>query len=335
MRRDGTLVAAPSFLSTAYGSSYARAFPDRQVEVVPLLGRAQGPTSTFQVCDGVATSVTPVAPWDGEGSVPSRADLDRARQRLGVEVLWYPLMSTDVPATRALAAVEGVLVSERRPSPVIDWTCGGRELWSRVRNRLGSRAERRRRAFERAGLRFVDIVEPERAVSFVAEVERRSWKAAAGQDMISREQLALYATLLRDGVLRATAVMDADRPVAFRLDGLAGDTLYCVKWSYDDAYRKTSPGFMLITCDLAERYADAPLARVDLFGGPDSLKDAVTTSSRHRVDIAWPGGVRAAELARCGRAHDARVAVHLAAGGGLRHLYTALAGDDHAAHTCA
>jgi hypothetical protein len=232
------------------------------------------------------------------------------------------LIYSDAPATRQLLAIKDIAVVARRPSSAIDWADGGNKSWQLTCEKLGSRAERRRRAFKKFGLTAAAISESRTAAQFVSHVETFSWKAAYGQDMHSRGQFALYSTLLQDGLLHAVGVTDHGRPVAYRLDARAGDTLFCVKWSYVDAYGKASPGFYLIARDLVERYHKAGIACIDLFGGADTLKEAVMTELRERVDVVWPASPLAEMLLRRSLEFDALVDSHYSTGRGLRYLYS-------------
>lgn len=311
----------PSFTSLEYVRCYAQAFPQRRLELITMDGR-RSTYAAFYVYDGVAENILPTVPWEsGSTAGLTKTRLESMRSSLGVEVLWFPLICLDIPGTCELKALQGVVVSSRRPSPIINMDIDSAGTWARACGNLGRRAERRRQAFERLGLMCREVGDSRLAVEFLAHIERLSWKATCGQDMFSRDQFNLYSALLKNRVLRAIVVFDGDRPVAYRLDGRADDTLYCVKWSYDEHYARSSPGFYLIAVDLPRRYQEHGLTRIDLFGGLDSLKQVVMTGERARVDIAWPDGERARGLILQGVQHDALVENHLKTGRGLRHLY--------------
>jgi hypothetical protein len=230
-------------------------------------------------------------------------------------------MYEDEPRTQAFLAVPCLRVFRRRGSAIIDWSAGGTDVEERVKKRLGRQAVRRQRIFERLHLIAVPIADPDRATSIVEEVERRSWKSEEGQDLVSKCQLDLYASLLRARILRAVAVMDGSRPVAYRLDGHNEAVLLCVQWSYDDRYSRASPGFHLIAADLAHRYRNLHLSHVDLFGGEDLLKQVVMTGLRSRVDVVYPDDDAAAALVEAGLERDRAAEDHLRSRRGLRYLY--------------
>jgi CelD/BcsL family acetyltransferase involved in cellulose biosynthesis len=311
----------PSFVSLDYVHCYARAFPQRRLSVITV-DDIKGMSAAFYVHDKVGESILPTVPWESGAALGlTEARLEVLRSKLNVELLWFPLIYLDMAGTRELAALCSATVSSRRASPIIKLSANTEEVWSRARANLGRRADRRRRAFERLGLVCQHVQDPDLAIQFVAQIERSSWKATCGQDMFSRDQFSLYSSLLSHGVLLAIIVFDDGRPVAYRLDGRNGNTIFCVKWSYDETYARVSPGFYLIAIDLAQRYHANGITLIDLFGGSDSLKKSVMTGNRRRVDIAWPNGQLANELISRGLQHDALVENHVKTGRGLRYLY--------------
>lgn len=256
----------------------------------------------------------------GVASPDARELLTAARSATGAEVLYLPLLYTDLPTTGSLREVPGAAVLERRPSPVIAWEERGADLWARCRSRLGSRARRRLRKFEAADLRIADL-QGDEAVKAIAAVERLSWKARLGQDMHSRGQMEHYRHLLLAGDVHTRAVLSDAGPVAYRLDAIVADTLFCLKWSFDESFRHLSPGFVMIAHDLVEQYGERALRQIDLFGSPDHLKDSVSTGGRTRIDIAWPDGPRSREFLRERAEHDRRSAAVYRGGRGIRTAY--------------
>lgn len=95
----------------------------------------------------------------------------------------------------------------------------------------------------------------------------------------------------------------------------------CLKWSYDEAYQRHSPGFYLLTKRLVQRWGGTDLDSVDLFGSPDRLKDLLSTHQAARFDLAWPPGPAADELRAERTEFDHRVWENHQAGHGVRHFY--------------
>lgn len=277
----------------------------------------------FAVADGVATSLSGTRTALSVVT-PSPRRLERICEALadvsGAGLVYFPHVHAD--AAPQLPEGSRMAAWTRLPSPHVDCRPGD-DLWARVQERYGSRAARQRRRAEACGL-VQRRLAGEAAVAVVDHVERRSWKARAGQSMHHRDdQYALHAQMLRDGLTSVSALLDGDRPVAYRLDAQARRTVACLKWSYDDDYRRCSPGFYLLTCGLAHDWDHRAVDRIDLFGSPDQLKRLVATGEMRRVDLAWPAEA-AVTLAAERRAHDRRAAAALRDGMGLRRLY----GDD-------
>ncbi|MGY5309156.1 GNAT family N-acetyltransferase [Nocardia gipuzkoensis] len=213
------------------------------------------------------------------------------------------------------------LVWHRPPNSVIDWTQQGRDLPERVRRRGTSQVDRKRRRVERDGL-VLDVGRSgDEAAQDMLTVDDRSWKAARGQSMRARNQWDLYGRLLRTGTLTATFLRDGQRPIAFRLDGRIKDRVTCVKWSYDESYRRYSPGLYLLTEGLTRQWGGTGVGLIDLFGGPDTLKDLLYTSRIPRVDVWCGDSALGDELARDRLALDSRTAQVRDDGKGLRHVF--------------
>jgi hypothetical protein len=211
---------------------------------------------------------------------------------------------------------------ERPPNSVIDWARQGSDLWDRVRRRGTSQLDRKRRLVQRDGLALDTSTSGEAAVRDMLAVDDRSWKAAHGQSMRQRgRQAELYSNLVRSGTLSVAFLRTGGTPVAFRLDGRTSTMLTCLKWSYDESYRRYSPGLYLLTEGLRRQWADCGVRVIDLFGAPDTLKDLLYTQRLPRIDV-WCGDPDlGAEQARDRRALDGRVGRARDAGRGLRYAF--------------
>jgi hypothetical protein len=311
------------YQSLSFIQAYTQAYPDQQVEIVELVDVGTRLASAFVIDGRLGRCLLQGSPFLCLGHPSPQACenlFNRIIRQLGVDALFFPLVYMGDPFADSFQSVPGLLLGQRLPSPTIDWTWGGDDFWDRATLRLGKRASKREHAFLRSGLRC-RMVEPHQAVEAVASIEANSWKARAGQDMFSRGQFAFYKLLLLSGEIRTVVAEDGSIPVAYRLDCVVGDRLYCIKWSYHDAYRACSPGFYLIGRDLPARYRYTQLKEVDLFGSPDTLKDAVMSGSRPRCDLGWPAGsIATHEIAR-NQAHDASIRNHVLSRKGLRYLY--------------
>lgn len=311
------------FQHPACVQAYARAYQTKQVKVVQFPTTGGDLLSAFEVDGNIARCLLQGAPVLTACQLAVGVwirFLEHAIRTLKVEALFFPLVYADAPGASALMNTPGMLISQRLPSPAIDWRDHGKDQWERVVSRLGKQALRRAQAFARRSL-TCRVVSSEDAVTAIGMIELKSWKAQSGQDMFARDQFNFYASLLRGGAVSATLVVDGDQPVAYRLDCLVRSRLYCLKWSYNDAYRSCSPGFYLIARQLVAQYADVELEEIDLFGSPDTLKDVVQTHDKQRCDLGWPqGSIIEAEL-RQHHEHDLRLRHHYETRQGLRHLY--------------
>jgi len=239
---------------------------------------------------------------------------------LNVGSLCFPLLYDESAVPRSLGALPAASCMERRPSPLIDWSDHGAGLWARCEDRLGSRAASRRRGFEESGATCAWI-DGQAADDVVADIERKSWKSAAGLDMHSRGQFGLYAELvLRDFVKVRVATVEGDA-IAYRLDCLVADVLFCLKWSFDDGFRHLSPGFAMLALDLARSHSSSIVRVIDLYGAPDTLKSLLATGERRRSDVYWPPSVATEKMLLERTAHDGVGILAHESGVGLRSLY--------------
>lgn len=285
---------------------FAAAAAEHSAGKVMVLHHEAG-VAAFSVAGDAATSLFSATPQLGR-----RLSAQQTASALNCAELYWPLLNGQAPP--------GAATWERLPSPFIDWSDGGAGLLRRVRDRHGSQAERKWRRFEAGGLRIRLRVEDPRAD--VRQIERRSWKADAGQAMHQRGQLGLYSTLLADGVATTDVAYLDQCPVAYRIDAQVGDEVSCLKWSFDERFRRFSPGFYLLTVGLRLRYADSAVKRIDLHGSPDTLKALVATDSRARLDAAWATDhERVKRRHRERTLHDERTRQMWVARKGVRYAY--------------
>lgn len=305
---DRTATAVQQMLP--YADALAEAIGARRVRVAVH----RGLLGAFRLDADRASSVFVGLPAVGGSPDPQLSELSElVRAALGVPVVYFPHVSC--------ATVPGLASWRRLDSPVISWADRGRDLLDRVRSRRGSRADRQWRRFDSAGL-TVASAKGAAAVAVVDAVERRSWKAACGQSMHYRDrQFELYSGLLDRGLVTLDVAWHGSKPVAYRLDARTGRTVACLKWSFDENYRRCSPGFYLLTTGLVRRWGPVELDWIDLFGSPDTLKDLVASGAAPRYDLAWPPGHEAAVVRAERVAFDGATRANHAAGCGVRHLY--------------
>lgn len=287
---------------------------------------------------GVARCVFEGHPFLG-ASGPRPAEMDeylaRASAILGA-VLYFPLVYADSPGGDALSR-SAAARWDRLPSPTVSGASLREGLVARARERLGSRADRRLRRFALAGI-TVHTFGGDEAMRWILSVEGRSWKRSVGQDLRTRGQTELYATLARSPASRIRVALAGQSPVAYRFDYLAGDVVYSLKWSYSEEWRGVSPGFTLLVRDLADCWASTGVRIIDLHGSPDTLKAAVCDpgGERVRTDFGWPPEQSCINQLRRERlAHDQKLRARFDAGGTLKGIYTVHRGAEDSNHPCA
>lgn len=145
---------------------------------------------------------------------------------------------------------------------------------------------------------YVKTLAASEAEEVIRFIELSSWKHTCKQDMISRNQLHYYVCLIKNNILNVTALLakENDEPIAYRIDTVINDTVFVVKWSYNMAYAKYSPGSYLATRELFSHYASNDIAIFNLYGSPDSLKDRIENKRITRRDLVFVNGMNIPEV---------------------------------------
>ena len=289
--------------------------------------------SVFLPRNSVATCLMPGAgflPMSNQGvsrGMDLRPWLHWVKKRLGVEVLYFPLLYDDVPTGRLLLSSLGGSTLQRRPSPALDWKRRGRDVWDRCVRAIGARAVRRLKRFRNSGASIGSLTGTG-AVEAVSSIERLSWKAQCKQDMFSRKQFDYYEYLILRGLISTRVVRIGNRPIAYRLDARCRNTVFCLKWSFCLEAAAISPGFYLIARDLTNQYGQDDLTEIDLYGSPDQLKNAVCTHFKTRTDLVWPSCASGSVLLKERASHDAAAQFAQREWGSIRHLHLSRPSSD-------
>ncbi|WEH36591.1 GNAT family N-acetyltransferase [Streptomyces sp. AM 4-1-1] len=247
------------------------------------------------------------------------ADLVSDVHRFTGLAVYLPLVDASCAGVRAY---DGFAVWERPPNSLVDWSLDGEDLWQRALSRGTSQLTRKRRLVERDGLTLCFGRWGARAAEDVLRVDDRSWKAERGQSMRMRAgQGELYRRLVETGTVTVSFLKDHGRPVAFRMDARIKDRVMCLKWSYDESYRRYSPGLYLLTEGLRREWAGRGICTVDLHGSPDALKDLIHSDRPARVDLWYGDPQLGARRAEERLAFDAGVTRTHDQGRGLRHAF--------------
>lgn len=121
----------------------------------------------------------------------------------------------------------------------------------------------------------------------LANIEKESWKSCVGQDMYTHyDKIIYYNELIKKGVAQiAVAIDEENKPVAYRIDAILNDMAIQLKTSFSEKYKKYSPGAYLTIYDMFNNLKN--FRQIDLYGGPNLLKDLVETKRINRYDICF------------------------------------------------
>lgn len=121
----------------------------------------------------------------------------------------------------------------------------------------------------------------------LSEIEINSWKHIVNQDLVTKkEDLIFYDEMVKSGMAICSMVEDKQScyPIAYRLDYVVGDKLVQLKTSYNENYRSVKPGTYLLLYDL---FKMPGVEIADLYGGPNTIKDAIETNKIDRFDFMF------------------------------------------------
>lgn len=135
------------------------------------------------------------------------------------------------------------------------------------------------------------------AVSAMLEIEQESWKYYRRSDMTSRGQQHVFyhhlcERLAVDGQLSLNFLRLNDEPVAYELDILLDGTVYSLKHSYKERFRKFSPGVILRSYSLRD-YFELGFQSVNFWGSADRFKHLWTDERvpHYRLTLFRPSRV--------------------------------------------
>ncbi|MCL2859554.1 MAG: GNAT family N-acetyltransferase [Oscillospiraceae bacterium] len=216
--------------------------------------------------------------------------LEYIKQEINIKTLYFPLIYEDDLVFILANDNNKFNVWQRLPTCIIDGQLSADEIIQRSLIKDGSILIRQRKAFENK-LFVQEVKEVENKKAILKQIELKSWKSKCGQDMLSREnQYEYYSKLLESEFAKLIVAFDRDNeePISYRIDLVVNDKIvYVVKSSYNDEYKKYSPGSYLLTYDLTNRYSQKEYKYIDLYGAPNTLKDMVATGKIQRYDICF------------------------------------------------
>lgn len=273
--------------SQSYPSIYSCFEKNKKKDRLVLIDESKDVLVCFKRREGkVLKSLFSGFPYLGKKAVDFENLLKVALNITNADCLYFPLIYESTEIIKSLSLINNITVWNRLPSPIVVGDFSIEAILKRVNNRYGKRTTRQKSIFEKKLM--IKSVMKKDSTRVLSEVERNSWKYRSNQDMFSRGyQFDYYNKLINCGVVNLVAAYDLNKPVAFRIDALVKNTLYVVKWSFDESYKKYSPGFYLLVFDLFERYKNIEIDYIDLFGSPDLLKDVIENDRLERFDFCY------------------------------------------------
>jgi len=213
--------------------------------------------------------------------------LSNVKKQLKAKILYFPLIYMVDIYTKYLLKIDNCYHWNRLPSSIINGDYSEDIIWERLISRYDSRAEKQKKIFEKnlsckmlTGSNYCDQI---------TRIEINSWKRKYHQDMLSRDnQIAYYSHIVESGLANITFAYNPEEiPIAFRIDTISNNILYVIKWSYDENFKKYSPGFYLLTVDLFRSYKGRRFKFIDLYGSPDLLKNLIENNRLKRIDVCF------------------------------------------------
>ena len=235
-----------------------------------------------------------------------------------------PALARDSRGARRVALVESL-----HTSPIIDLQ-GDFEAYRRLHPTRCRKLAKLGRKMHRDHQAEVALLEApselERELERCFELEAAGWKGAAGTAIVSAAETARFyrsvaSAYQRLGELRLSTITLDGELAAFDLCLVHANRLWTLKGTYNESYRRLSPGMVLLLWEI-ERSFELGLEAVELLGGIEEYKLALATSERqHRRFRAYRR--RPASLARFAYRRWARPA--------LRNGYRQLPGRSRSA----
>jgi CelD/BcsL family acetyltransferase involved in cellulose biosynthesis len=220
------------------------------------------------------------------------AALDAAPGALEIEALAstdsaLPALDRDSREERRVALVESL-----HTSPIIDLSADF-AAYKRLhpsRFRKLAKLDRRMRRDHEASVVLLEApkdLESELARAF--ELEAAGWKGEAGTAIDSAKETALFyrsvaSAYHRLGELRLSTIVLDGELAAFDLCLLHSSRVWTLKTSYNDSYRRLSPGNVLLLLEI-ERSFELGLEAVELLGGFEDYKLPFATSKRDHLQF--------------------------------------------------
>ena len=218
------------------------------------------------------------------------AALDAAPGALEIEALAstdsvLPALDRDSREERRVALVESL-----HTSPIIDLSAdfaAYKRLHPSRFRKLAKLDRRMRRDHEASVVLLEAPKDLEGELDLAFELEAAGWKGEAGTAIDSAKETALFyrsvaSAYHRLGELRLSTIVLDGELAAFDLCLLHSSRVWTLKTSYNDSYRRLSPGNVLLLLEI-ERSFELGLEAVELLGGFEDYKVPFATSKRDHL----------------------------------------------------
>lgn len=233
---------------------------------------------------------------DGDDARRALADAAFARRPRHLSVGFLDAQRPDADALRYAARARGyhVIVRTLMRSPYLvlegDWASYERGLGRQL---LGDLRRSRRRLEERGEISIAHNEGSEHVAELLEDafaVESRSWKAEANTAITSDRKIKRFYEQIGQwadgrGSLTVTLLKVEDQPVAMEMGLEEAGVHFALKGSYDESYRRFSPGKLLLHEVIQHAFARG-LKRVELLGAEDQYKRRWAPQSRDRMVLS-------------------------------------------------
>lgn len=277
--------------------SYLKGLPFTDLEILATMDKLKDSIGKFDVGESASVWIEKKLEYaqsiiEGAGVIGSNietirdGDLKKLTEEIKCEAIYFPLVYEGVPFLKSLRAHGNFQQLERTPTCIIDMNLMHGSLLDDVAEKIGSQAKRRILRFEKSGMVVTTLTGAD-AISAINEIEKNSWKALAKQNMHAKGQFEFYANLIIKKLVTVRVALYENVAVAYRIEKKNNETLYILKWSFDEKFRRYSPGFYLLTKDL-QLSLNEEVRYIDLYGSPDPMKLILANRFVKRFDIIFP-----------------------------------------------
>ncbi len=204
--------------------------------------------------------------------------IQKIKDSLNVKVLYFPLVYENSTFYKVLNENNNLYVFKRLYTSIIRPKLID-NIYKYIRKYNVNKFEKKL---------FIKYYEKEDMISEISSIEGSSWKRRVGQDMLTqKEKLVYYNELIKSGLAKIVVAFcrETNEPIAYRIEAISNNTVYSLKTSFNEDFRKYSPGTYLLIYDMINQYKN--YEKIDLYGGPSLWKSKVETYRINRYDFCY------------------------------------------------